>query len=1114
MIHDIKEREHALDPTESFIVQAPAGSGKTELLTQRFLVLLSRVKQPEEIIALTFTKKAAAEMRSRIINALQSAMNTPEPALAHAKKTWMLAKSVLQHDKKQSWHLLDNPNRLRCQTIDSLNASLTRQLPILSHFGATPDIADDPTLLYTAAVDEFLSHLEDNVEWSKHIAQLLQHLDNDLEKLKSLIIHLFKKRDQWLPYMAMDSEDPELRDTLESNLASINRDILSALQQAFPKENIHELLDLYRFSAQFIKKDYSELIQLPGTALSDKAIWLSLIDLLLTKENTWRKRLDKTIGFPSESSTKNAKEKTLFSDTKQRMMRLINLLSEDDVLQQHFSALRSSPAHCYTEAQWAILKCLHPTLCVAVAQLKLTFQQNSKIDYIESAEAALMALGTDDAPTDITLALDYKIQHLLVDEFQDTSRNQYRLLEKLTAGWELSDGRTLFLVGDPMQSIYRFREADVGLFIRTRQHGLNHISLTPLTLSVNFRSVPSIVDWINTHFKKIFPAVNDAANGAISYSSSTAALDEIDASIPSVELNASINAHPDNSIVDTISAIKKNNPSEKIAILVRSRTHLITLIPALKKAAIPYRAMDIDKLDTRPVIQDLMALTRALLQPTDRTAWLALLRAPWCGLSLDDLWRLTADASQINIWTLLQSIEKKSSLSAEAQHHIARLYPILKTKIDSCHRLPLRLLIESTWIALGGPACVPEQSDLEDATVYFNLLEKWDKNGELEHLAQLEEMIQKLYAAPQHFPDDAVQIMTIHNAKGLEFDTVILPYLDRPAPDDKKQLLLWSEYQAHGFILAPLHATEDTTDSIYRYIQQQNAVKNDYESRRLFYVAATRARKKLHLFFSLKQTEKALDKPRESSLLAKCWNTIEVLPPLKKGVDESSLCDGEILVPKHHLRTISRLKQTWANPIQECTSADQGYHDNPEGFELINQVPRQLGIALHRIFQQFCEQGTDGWQATSLAEKKEYLRTLLLSLGCMQPAISSASGSALKSINNLLTDPRGQWIIQPHMHAKNEYPITTVIDGQIQSLVIDRTFIDENNIRWIIDYKTGEFSDKESYQEQLSRYKEAIQSIDSRPIRLGLYFPLIPLWMEYQPTAHPSLLATDSIPTD
>ena len=132
-IQDEVERQKALDTRKSFIVQAPAGSGKTELLTQRFLVLLSHVNSPEEILAITFTKKASAEMRARIIKTLKRAVTEPEPTAPHEKKTWQLARNALKQDKELGWNLLENPNRLRVQTIDSLNASLIKYLPILSH---------------------------------------------------------------------------------------------------------------------------------------------------------------------------------------------------------------------------------------------------------------------------------------------------------------------------------------------------------------------------------------------------------------------------------------------------------------------------------------------------------------------------------------------------------------------------------------------------------------------------------------------------------------------------------------------------------------------------------------------------------------------------------------------------------------------------------------------------------------------------------------------------------------------------------------------------------------------------------------------------------------------
>ena len=123
---DIEARERALDPGASFIVQAPAGSGKTELLTQRYLRLLSTVESPEQILAITFTRKAAAEMRSRVLQALADAAGPP-PDSAHKRSSWELARTARAADEQRQWRLAEHPARLRIQTIDALNASLARR---------------------------------------------------------------------------------------------------------------------------------------------------------------------------------------------------------------------------------------------------------------------------------------------------------------------------------------------------------------------------------------------------------------------------------------------------------------------------------------------------------------------------------------------------------------------------------------------------------------------------------------------------------------------------------------------------------------------------------------------------------------------------------------------------------------------------------------------------------------------------------------------------------------------------------------------------------------------------------------------------------------------------
>src|SRR5579875_1089127 len=123
-VADAPQREQALDPSRSFIVQAPAGSGKTGLLVQRYLRLLGAVERPESVVAITFTRKAAAEMKSRVEDALRRASQNVQPLDAYQARTGQLAQAALENSRNRNWHLLADTGRLQIQTIDSLCALL------------------------------------------------------------------------------------------------------------------------------------------------------------------------------------------------------------------------------------------------------------------------------------------------------------------------------------------------------------------------------------------------------------------------------------------------------------------------------------------------------------------------------------------------------------------------------------------------------------------------------------------------------------------------------------------------------------------------------------------------------------------------------------------------------------------------------------------------------------------------------------------------------------------------------------------------------------------------------------------------------------------------------
>ena len=186
---DLDIRNQSLNPRQSFIVEAPAGSGKTELLIQRYLKLLGGVSQPEEILAMTFTRKAAGEMKGRIIEALNLAQDVFPPKKEPNKTTWNLAQIALERNKKFGWRLLENPARLRVVTIDSFCSFLTKRTPLLSKMGGPTEIQENIQDLYANTAKQILSKIEsDDYQYAELVRALLKHLDNDKKTLS--LIHI------------------------------------------------------------------------------------------------------------------------------------------------------------------------------------------------------------------------------------------------------------------------------------------------------------------------------------------------------------------------------------------------------------------------------------------------------------------------------------------------------------------------------------------------------------------------------------------------------------------------------------------------------------------------------------------------------------------------------------------------------------------------------------------------------------------------------------------------------------------------------------------------------------------------------------------------------------
>lgn len=1110
-ILDSTERTRALDPTNSFIVQAPAGSGKTTLLVQRYLKLLAHVNSPEEIIAITFTRKAAFEMKNRIITALKKADINHIATNPYEATTQKLAKEALTHSKLKNWDLIQNPNRLRLQTIDGLCHHLVSRAPILTKTDINAQVVrnQEADIYYSKAAQATLDNIADS-QYSQYLKRLLLHLDNNWSRAEALFITMLKSREQWLPHIVGLKNIRTLRHTMELALQEIAQEHIELCTKFLTEDLYQKLAPLLQFKRAIMAADKASQTKKLEKIANDidavimgKESWQEIANLLLTKEFAWRKKITKEQGFPAPTSAGISKaEKELFKSMKISMEELLAELNQHENLRLNLENLLLSPKPNYSDQQWELIEALLELLPLLAAQLKLIFTEYKVIDHAEISMAASLTLGDPDAPSDLALNFDYRLQHLLIDEFQDTSLSQYQLIEKLITTWQQNDGRTIFMVGDPMQSIYRFREAEVGLFLRVQNNGIGDLKPMPLALTTNFRSTKNIINWINKNFSKIMPANQDISCGAVPFKPSIAITDDQHSAVTINLIQDGTDDAEAEHLTTTIKNIITQTPDATIAILVKSRTHLPKILLNLRHTGLKYQAVELETFHERMIIRDLFSLTRALFDLTDRIAWLAILRAPWCGLSLKDLHQIAHGGAKI-IWDNICNYQQLN-LSDDGKNRIKRFTSTILPFFNQRERISWDELVGKSWLALGGPATADNEEELEYAETYLELLKVHSLN-----IGNLQKKLSSIYISS--VSDAKIQIMTIHKAKGLEFDHIIIPGINRATRSDERKLMLWLErpklHHGSSLLLAPIAANTAEPDHVYQYLRLIEQKKSFYETGRLLYVAMTRAKKSIYISGNIKtgkEKESTINIQTNSLLeqLTPCfnqsWINLSPTPIASNEIDPLQTPDTTEL---DQLK-ILRLQAGWQSPI----AIPKPTNNNLPTWHLEDNQASIIGTVVHYILCQMSgENNLDTGNDSYISDQQPYWQKLLQQSGYID--IQHGLKLITKSIKNILSDKRGQWILYKHQEATSELAITTRNGNKFNNLIIDRTFINDDGTRWIIDYKISapttetleEFlhQEQKKYSNQLVQYATAIKTIyPITPIKLGLYFPLCRGWIE------------------
>ena len=1018
--------------------------------------------------------------------------------------------------------------------------------------------AEQPDDLYRRAARQTLERIDGaDATLSDSTAALLLWRDNNWQDMEDLLVTMLGERDRWMQGFVLQREPDweALRERLERPFTKAVQEALTELGGLFAQVPgaLQEALELARFACEEpgakSPQELAERAEVPSSPFaseleSARDFFACLCNFLQTLNGTWRseKGLNATLGFPATPRGRAGKA---------RFSTLIASLSAIPGLESALAAVSTLPPARYTEDDWEIVRAIFNLLRHAAGELQVVFAEAGAVDFIEVAQIAQRVLkDADGQPSEAAFAVSDGIRHLLVDEFQDTSRRQHQLVAALIAAWPERIGRTCFVVGDPMQSIYFFRGADAELFPRARNYGLEIPNTDPLLfdfepLSANFRTAPALVKRLNNVFEKTF--ASDDSSG-VTFSSAEPFPEDRPSHVQYFKLRLNFvpqtargkSTNPEVAIereaalaaqtAEIVALIQSHlepmrmarerahgKEKYRIAVLGRTRSALEPVAQALRDAAIPFRAVDLEKLAARPEVLDALALARALFNPQDRVAWLGVLRAPWCGLSLDDLHLLTsADDHKLLARTVPDLLAERLPLLSEEGRSVAGR---VRNVIDSVPAFraaqpaaSLGTWLEQIWLRLGGASCV-------DATTRANLDLLWScldrlPNGEQDLLGPaLDAALDKLTALPdpEASSDFGVQLMTIHKSKGLEFEVVIVPDLQAGSGSGGRKMLSWLERglalpddsgEVTEFLIGPLPPKGADRGKAKAWVDRVYREREEQEMRRILYVAATRAREELHLFarpvYKVESSgDFSLANP-SSSLLATAWPALEDevraqfeewkaarnASEVQQGQEIESLAaaaESNLLVmpspvkptllrrlPPDYQRGDSEqvvsLPKTRPEPVEKSLVSDAReyrLYTRHEG----GLLSRALGTAVHALLEDLARlRATNEWKSARvmLAQYEPRIAAQVRAIGIDQSKAAAIAAEALQLALKASHDPAAQWILSPHAEAASEVRWTGVVAGSLRTVRVDRVFraganffSEGEDCWWIVDYKTA-----------------------------------------------------------
>ena len=1084
-------QRRAANPRLSVWVGASAGTGKTKVLSDRVLRLLLDGVDAGKILCLTYTKAAAVEMNSRVAKRLSQWAVSDEEKLENELSLLFGGlpqnPKFLQELKARARCLfavlLDTPGGIKIQTIHSFCQEILRRFPLESGVSPYFEIMDDRNV--KEAIGEIQKRLSEAV---------ILDPENELSQAMLCLTNCFS-----------DKKFPDIIDNIINNRGKINR-----LLQKFHNDQ-NELLSALANKLQVdIKQSEAELIaefwrQLPREELRILLqAWLKSGKTFNNKSQLLAEVLEGKLPNDAADYVK------MFIDSKGEPA---NPASKAILTAN--PELRTIVNREYTRGneflqRLAARKVYETTAAVIILAQKLINGYNNykithaKTDYSDLILLTRNLLENKEAARWVLYKLDGGIEHILIDEAQDTSPDQWAIIQSVSDEFFAGEGadehpRTIFAVGDRKQSIYSFQGADPDKFDAMREYfsGKAAAAFAKIDLEVSFRSVPAILDVVNSIFsneniasgvtsigeKVLHIPFRQGEAGKVEFWDLIEPLEGENKKewLPPIEQQEapSTSRRMARMIVQKIKQavsqkeilLSKNRPLRysDFLILVRKRDVFCEeLIRECKLAGVAVAGMDRIKLLEQIAVQDLISLGKFLLLPEDDLSLAEVLKSPLFGLNDDDLFTLCYER-RLSLWHSLcknpayaetaETLRQLLNLADYARPF--ELYGFILTELRGKQKYAMRMGLEA-------------EDGLEE---FVNLTLSFEQS----HTPSLQNFIDWVISDDveikrefEQSDSDVVRLMTVHGSKGLQAPIVILPDTTKVPQSKREAGMLWDD----DMFLYPAGSAE--YDDVCNRVKDKKRDKMLEEYRRLLYVALTRAEDRMIICGYRKKREPAatswykllqgdIGKIAVYDEQAKKYehNSQQLItPPQPKTSDDSA---GNVTLPLWATRDAEAEKPlgkplTPSKPDEDTTAAL-----SPLAADMSAKLYLR-GTIIHKLLQylpHFSENAID-----AMAEQFILSQTTELDTKARKQIISE--------VKNLLSNQQFGAVFGPF--SKAEVPIMGRVDGQIISGQIDRLIVEENRVL-VVDFKTNRPSAASSadipdvYRKQMRAYRQLLQKI-------------------------------------